>query len=82
MRVNPFEEEIKQIGRLEGIQTGIQTGLQESIVDALDVRFGNAPASLRQAVEQIHDDARLHDLFRRAITCMAIDEFQSALGAG
>ena len=73
-RINPYEEEMKQAGRQEGIQEGI--------LDALNVRFGNAPASLKLAVEQIHDDARLRDLFRRAITCAAIDEFQSALPGG
>lgn len=74
---NPIEEEIKQIGREEGTQTGFQ----EAIGDTLKVRFDMAPSWIGLALGQVHDEARLRDLIRCAVTCGTIDEFQSALNA-
>jgi predicted transposase YdaD len=75
---NPFEEEIKQIGR----QEGIQEGEQRSVLALLTERFGQVNPAASEAVRRVRDDDVLRHLLVQAATCKSLNEFLSALNAG
>jgi hypothetical protein len=72
-------KEGRQEGRLEGRREGLREGaiiaLQKAVLDALEVRFGEAPKSLRQTIEATQDEARLRSLHRIAIQTASFEEF-------
>ena len=76
-------EELIEMGERKGEQRGRQEGRQEgrqdAILDALLVRFGQAPEPLRAAVQSVKEGTKLSELFRSAVTCRSLDDFQSAL---
>ena len=83
----PYITSIEEMGRKEGRQEGRREGLREgaiialhkAVLDALDVRFGEAPKSLRQTIEATRDEARLRSLHRIAIQASSIEAFAREL---
>lgn len=60
-------------------QEGRQEGRQEYILEALELRFGNLPEGLREAVRSVSGDAALQSLHRAAIRCATLEEFSESL---
>lgn len=73
--VNPFVE----LGKLKGRQEGRREGRREDILEALKIRFGRVPKSLREAVEAVNGTARLSELHRAAITSATLEEFAKSI---
>jgi predicted transposase YdaD len=74
-----YVEKGLQKGLQEGRQEGVQKGIQSSILDALEVRFGTVPEGLKEAVETVTDEAKLHSLLRSAVTAASVEAFAQAL---
>ena len=77
--------------RQEGIQEGFATGKQEgrleerthsrrqSVLEALDLRFGPIPDGLRDSLNAIADPEKLRALLRAAIVSDSLEAFASSL---
>ncbi len=83
----PYITSIERLGREEGRQEGREEGRREGLIaarqravwDALEIRFGSVPESLRHTIETIRDEARLRTLYQAAIRAVVLDEFTRAL---
>lgn len=65
--------------RQEGHQEGRLVALRDNVIEALEIRFGALPQGLREEIEAIADDAKLHHLHRAAIQCPDIEAFAREL---
>jgi predicted transposase YdaD len=88
-------QKLRQEGRMEGRQDGIQEGLKtgelkgrqegslaasrQSVLDALDLRFGRIPDGLRDSIEAVADSEKLRVLLRAAIVSDSIESFAGSL---
>jgi hypothetical protein len=52
---------------------------RESVLDILEVRFGNVPEPISQAINKITDLAILKSLRRKAIQIASLEAFQQHL---
>jgi hypothetical protein len=66
---------LAQVYRQEGRQEGLQKGRQEDIIEALDLRFGSSPKTVRDAIFAIEDEEKLRILLRGAIQSASIEQF-------
>ena len=65
--------------RQEGRQEGREEGRQNSVIEALEIRFGHVPAGLAEVIRGIHDEARLHYLHKAAIEAPNLEAFTATL---
>jgi hypothetical protein len=84
-------QHLRQEGRHEGIQEGFATGKQEghhegtlaanrqSVLEALDLRFGPIPDGLRDSLNAIADPEKLRALHRAAIVSDSLEAFAASL---
>jgi predicted transposase/invertase (TIGR01784 family) len=72
-------QKLRQEGRQEGLQKGLLQAAQNHIVEALEVRFGEVPQGLQEAIHALNDEEHLHGLHRTAIQCPSIEAFAEAL---
>jgi hypothetical protein len=84
-------QHLRQEGRQEGIQEGFKSGKQEgrhegtlaasrqSVLEALDLRFGPIPDGLRDSLNAIADPERLRALHRAAIISDSLESFAASL---
>ena len=72
-------QQLHQEGRREGRQEGRQEILQANILEALEIRFEEFPAGLREAIVLITDDLKLREMHRAAIQCESLDVFAATL---
>ncbi|MCL4181439.1 MAG: hypothetical protein KJ072_27335, partial [Verrucomicrobia bacterium] len=83
----PYITSIEEMGRQEGHAVGFRKGLrtgaiaarQKAVLDALEVRFGGAPESIRKTIESLEDKARLRSLYRTAIQTASLEAFAREL---
>jgi predicted transposase YdaD len=72
-------EEGRQKGRKEGLQEGRQEGsltqARESVIEALEIRFGEVSNDLRERINAFQDLRTLKSQLRRAITVPSLDQF-------
>ena len=72
-----------QQGVQQGLQQGVQRGAleegQQSIIEALDERFGAVPTPVSDAILKIQDRNQLRALLRQAIRSASLEEFQRRL---
>ena len=68
-------EEGREEGRDEGLQEGALIRARESVIEALEVRFGEVPFSLRERIIGLDDLSALKTELRRAITVPNLDQF-------
>lgn len=68
-------EEGLQKGLQKGLQEGLQKGLQESIIDILEIRFGEVPATARARVHNCCEVPQLKELLRKASRVPSLGEF-------
>jgi predicted transposase YdaD len=88
-------QKLRQEGRIEGRQDGIQEGFatgelrgrqegtlsasRQSVLEALDLRFGPIPDGLRDSLEAIADPEKLRALHRAAIVSDSLEAFTDSL---
>jgi len=68
-------QEGRREGRQEGLREGVINARQKAVLDALEVRFGEVPAAIREQLELIREEARLRSLLKAAIQTNSIEEF-------
>jgi predicted transposase YdaD len=66
-------------GLQKGLQKGLEKGLQEGILEALEIRFGQIPAGLSEAVTAVDDLARLRCLHKASIQAPTLEDFSRGL---
>jgi hypothetical protein len=72
-------QQLRQKGHQEGHQKGHQEGLQNSILRALELRFGCPPVGLAAAIREVHDDSVLDGLLKASIESSSLEEFSQVL---
>ena len=73
--VTSFERLARKEGRQEGHQAGLQEGRKEAILDILETRFGDVPATVRERINALCDEPKLKELLRRASVIPSLEEF-------
>ncbi len=71
----PYVTSIERMGREEGRLES----LRENILDILEARFGQAPIQVREPLEMLADTTKLKALYRLAVMCGSLTDFESAL---
>ena len=62
-------------GRTEGRQEGSLAQARESVIEALEIRFGEISADLRERINALDNLRTLKAQLRRAITVPSLDQF-------
>ena len=52
---------------------------RESVLEALEIRFGELPPGLRDAIHQVFDESKLRALHRAAIQAPDLEAFANTL---
>jgi predicted transposase YdaD len=65
--------------RQEGRQEGTLAASRQSVLEALELRFGSIPDGLRNSIEAIADPERLRALHRAAIVSESLESFTASL---
>ena len=68
-------QEGHQEGRKEGRQEGSLTQARDSVIEALEIRFGEISNDLRERITALDNLRTLKAQHRRAITVSSIDQF-------
>ena len=68
-------QEGRQEGHREGRQEGSLTQARDSVIEALEIRFGEISNDLRERITALDNLRSLKDQLRRAITVSSIDQF-------
>jgi hypothetical protein len=69
----------EELALKEGLEKGILQNGREAILDVLDTRFGQVPASVREQVNALCSEPTLKNLLRRAVRTPSLEEFQAGL---
>ena len=72
-------EQGRQEGRQEGWRGGVIATRQGAILDALEIRFGQAPETIRQRIKAIQDETQLRSQLHAAIQADSLESFDRAL---
>jgi predicted transposase YdaD len=65
--------------RQEGRQEGTLAASRQSVLEALELRFGSIPDGLRNSIEAIADPEKLRALHRAAIVSESLESFTASL---
>ncbi len=68
-------QEGHQEGRKEGRQEGSLTQARESVIEALEIRFGEISSDLRERITALDNLRTLKAQLHRAITVPSVEEF-------
>ena len=68
-------QEGRQEGRTEGREEGSLAQARESVIEALEIRFGDISADLRERINALDNLRTLKAQLRRAITVPSLDQF-------
>jgi len=72
-------EQFIQEGLEEGIEKGIEAGHRADILEVLELRFGELPEGLREAVGATSGPERLRAMHRAAVLAATLEEFAASL---
>ncbi|ACN98448.1 conserved hypothetical protein [Sulfurihydrogenibium azorense Az-Fu1] len=75
-----FKEGIEkgiQEGLQQGLQQGLIEGLRQSVIDAIEFKFGYVGYDLKEKVNQISDVNQLKELHRKVVLANSLDEIVS-----
>lgn len=61
--------------RQEGLEKGLVKGRQEDVIEALQIRFGQLPESLKESVLAVTGEVELRRLLRAAIQAESLEAF-------
>jgi hypothetical protein len=65
----------QELGRQEGRQEGSLAQARESVIEALEIRFGEISADLRERINALDNLRTLKAQLRRAIKVPSLDQF-------
>jgi hypothetical protein len=71
----PYVDTLTRMSRQEGRQEGSLAQARESVIEALEIRFGEVPTDLRERIGALDNLRTLKAQLRRAITVPSIDQF-------
>jgi hypothetical protein len=79
----PYVDTLTRMSREEGLEEGLKVGREEgslaqareSVIDALEIRFGEVPNDLRERITALDNLRTLKAQHRRAITVPSLDQF-------
>ena len=74
MITNPLIEQGIQQGHQQGIQEGMQLGKQSLLLQLLNAKFGELPASVGEKIRAITSEQKLNQLSLRILTANSLDE--------
>ena len=63
----------------KGLQEGLEKGLRQTLIKILQRRFGQIPEGLVEAINGIHETARMESLVDAALDAASMEEFARAL---
>jgi hypothetical protein len=72
-------QQLRQEGELKGRADGRIEERRQSVLEALDLRFGPIPDGLRDSIEAITDPEKLRALHRAAIVSDSLESFAASL---
>ena len=67
----PYVTSVERLARKEGRAEG----RREDVIEALEIRFGEIPYAMREAINRVGSAKELKRLHRLAITVKSLDEF-------
>ncbi len=70
------EKPAKKQGLAGGLTEGHLRTRREDVLDALEIRFGEIPYQLREAISTVSSDGKLKKLHRLAITVESLERFK------
>ena len=68
------EKKGEEIGEKKGEEIGEKKGIRESIINVLEVRFGNISSEVIDRINQFNDLQKLKKLHRKAIQLKEMDD--------
>ena len=71
----PYVDTLTRMSRQEGRQEGSLAQARESVIEALEIRFGEISADLRERINALDNLRTLKAQLRRAITVPSLDQF-------
>jgi len=74
-----FIQEGLEEGIEKGIEKGIETGQRADVLEVLELRFGEVPQGLREAIGATSGPERLGALQRAAVIATTLEEFAASL---
>jgi hypothetical protein len=81
--ISPMEELIREEAMEQGLEQGLEQGTlrnqRENILELLQVRFGEVPQSVVEAVNRLEEITTLKQLHRQTISVGSIAEFEQLL---
>jgi hypothetical protein len=77
--ISPMEELIQEEAMERGLQQGTLQTQRENILDLLQVRFGELPESVVEAVNRLEDITILKQLHRQTISVGSLADFEQLL---
>ena len=71
----PYLDSISRMCREEGVQEGSLAQARESVIEVLEIRFGEISTELHERINALDRLRALKIQLRRAITVPSIDQF-------
>ncbi len=71
----PYVDTLTRMSLQEGRQEGSLAQARESVIEALEIRFGEVSADLRERINALGNLRTLKAQLRRAITVPSLDQF-------
>ncbi|HEX7181993.1 MAG TPA: DUF4351 domain-containing protein [Thermoanaerobaculia bacterium] len=69
-----WADEMKAIGRQEGVALGREEGVRKTVLRQLGLRFGPLPDSVRRRVEAIRSVERLDQIADQILVAQSLEE--------
>jgi hypothetical protein len=80
----PYVTSIERLGIRKGLEQGLEQGrlanARESVLDALEVRFGQVPDAMKKRILSVSDPADCRLLLQAAIKAASVEAFEQRLG--
>ena len=73
---------LERISIKKGLEKGRLENAQESILEALEVRFGSVPPELRARIGKLTDVEMCKALHRQAVSASTLEDFTEQLETG
>ncbi|MCT7975436.1 transposase [Laspinema olomoucense] len=77
--ISPMEELIREEAMEQGLEQGTLRNQRENILELLQVRFGEVPQSVVEAINRLEEIPTLKQLHRQTISVGSIAEFEQLL---
>jgi predicted transposase YdaD len=71
----PVLRDVLKIGKEEGFKEGLQKGLKDSIIESLELKFGELPEEIKAKINSTDDIEALKEMRKKAILIQSLEEF-------